>query len=133
MRFYKRAKEAQCSTNLPFIIVQTKEDCAIGHDAETINQNKARLKDFCLQHRLLWPPVRTSCMQSEVNDLPELNEYVYTVAADPNIAVGNAPLTWIRIFRRVNVVAIVSIAAIGLLQALVVGVIRYQKNRKSLS
>ncbi|CCW65368.1 unnamed protein product [Phytomonas sp. EM1] len=133
MRLYKRAIAAPCTANLPFIVVQTKTDRAAEHEDDTIKQSKSRLEAFCLEHRLLWPPVFTSCVQPENNDLPELNEYVYTVANDPNIAVGNAPLTWIRIFRRVNVVAIVSIATIGLLQALVMGVIRFQKNRKSSS
>ncbi|KAG5510979.1 hypothetical protein JKF63_06481 [Porcisia hertigi] len=119
MSFFERVCSTDACKRLPFVVVMTKSDAAhlvaVGSEAGAEN----RLRDFCLSHQLLWPPVITSSEQPDQSEAASLNEYMYAVASDPTLAVGQPPLTYVRILRRATFVAILTVAAAGVGQALV--------------
>ncbi|CAJ1017509.1 hypothetical protein, conserved [Leishmania shawi] len=119
MSLYKQVSATDACERLPFVVVMTKADAAqpvaVGKEAGA----GQRLKDFCLAHQLLWPPVVTSSEQPDQSEAASLNEYMYAVASDPALAVGQPPLTYVRILRRVTFVAIVAVAAAGVGQTLI--------------
>ncbi|KAG5486263.1 hypothetical protein LSCM1_07386 [Leishmania martiniquensis] len=116
--FEEVSATAACE-RLPFIVAMTKADAAQlvadGKEAKAAR----RLQDFCLAHQLLWPPVITSSEQPDQSEAASLNEYMYAVASDPTLAVGQPPLTFVRILRRATFLAIVAVTAAGIGQTLV--------------
>lgn len=76
------------------------------------------LAAFAKANRLLWPPVMTSALCPEESETASLNEYAHAVALNPALAVGKAPLTWVRLLRRGTFTAIVVVGTVGLLQKL---------------
>ncbi|EKF28078.1 hypothetical protein MOQ_008185 [Trypanosoma cruzi marinkellei] len=109
MRAYLEAKALplRCR-NLPFVVVMTKAEASASTEAPT-NESQV-MERFCREHQLLWPPVVTSVETPEESDVAALNEYMYAVAKEPEIAVGNAPLTPLRILRRVAIVTLFALA-----------------------
>ncbi|RNF13720.1 Ras like protein family, member T1 [Trypanosoma conorhini] len=109
MRAYLDAKASplRCR-NLPFVVVMTKAEASAS--AETPSEGAKAMERFCREHQLLWPPVVTSVEAPDESEIVALNEYMYAVAREPEIAVGNPPLTPLRILRRVAIVTIFTLA-----------------------
>lgn len=106
------------TAQLPFVVVLTKMDISTSSDPLDA-ESGSRLEKFCIGHQLLWPPVLTSAYRPEESEATALNEYIYTVAKDPDIAVGNRPLTFLRLCRRATFVGIVSVLAYGTTRSLI--------------
>lgn len=122
MDLYERTMRSNASARMPFVVVATKTDLdpCIGPATE-------RLEWFCRSRQLLWPAVATSATRHHDNDTAALHEYMYAVAVDPDMAVGPAPLTWVRTLRRATLTAIVAVSAVGLLQTAVTALIRRRR------
>ncbi|KAK7196615.1 hypothetical protein NESM_000600200 [Novymonas esmeraldas] len=125
---FERVSAMDTCGRLPFILVMTKADAAQrdarGKDAEAA----ARLQRFCLAHQLLWPPVVTSSELHDQSEAASLNDYMFAVASDPALAVGQPPITYVRLLRRATFLAIVAVAAAGVGQT-IVNVLRRRQQR----
>lgn len=119
MDLFEQVSGSVACGGLPFVMVMTKADAAQPAAAPADLEAGQRLQDFCLAHRLLWPPVITSSEQPDQSEAASLNEYMHAVAADPTLAVGQPPLTYVRLFRRATFVAIVAVVAAGIGQTIV--------------
>lgn len=121
--YVMRLFDAVCPTEgcerMPFVVVMTKADAVLPEAGPQAAEAGLRLQDYCLAHQLLWPPVITSSEQPDQSEATSLNEYMYAVACDPTLAVGQPPLTYVRIVRRATFVAIVAVAAAGVAQTLI--------------
>ncbi|RNF02291.1 Ras like protein family, member T1 [Trypanosoma rangeli] len=109
MRAYLDAKASplRCC-NLPFVVVMTKAEASTSPEA--LSEGSKTMEHFCREHQLLWPPVVTSVESPDKFEIVALNEYMYAVAKEPEIAVGNPPLTPMRILRRVAIVTFFTLA-----------------------
>lgn len=119
MSLFEQASTSDACERLPFVVVMTKADAAPPVAGGKETKAGQRLRNFCLAHQLLWPPVITSSEQPDQSEAASLNEYMYAVASDPALAVGQPPLTYVRILRRATFVAIIAVAAAGIGQTLV--------------
>ncbi|KAG5485297.1 hypothetical protein CUR178_06660 [Leishmania enriettii] len=119
MSLFEEVRSIAACERLPFVVVMTKADAVQSVPDSKEAKAVQRLKDFCLAHQLLWPPVITSSEQPDQSEAASLNEYMYAVASDPSLAVGQPPLTFVRILRRATFVAIIGVAAAGIGQTLV--------------
>ncbi|KEG09666.1 Ras like protein family, member T1 [Trypanosoma grayi] len=102
---------------LPFIVVMTKAESPATTD--TSAEASRLMEQFCRQHQLLWPPVVTSVENPEDSEVVTLNEYMHAVAKEPDIAVGNPPVTTVRMIRRAAIVAMVGIVVGGVVRFVV--------------
>lgn len=112
------ARHQKAFSRTPFIVVMTKADVNAAEDP-TVQAATNRLQQYCKANQLLWPPVMTSSEQPDQSEVASINEYMYGVSADPSLAIGNPPLTLVRILRRTTFVAILAIATAGIAQTLV--------------
>jgi hypothetical protein len=121
--YVMRLFDAVCATEgcerMPFVVVMTKADAVCPEVDGQASSAGAQLQDYCLAHQLLWPPVITSSEQPDQSEATSLNEYMYAVACDPTLAVGQPPLTYVRIMRRATVVAILAVVTAGVAQTLI--------------
>ncbi|KPA74223.1 putative mitochondrial hypothetical protein [Leptomonas pyrrhocoris] len=115
--------DAVCATEgcerMPFVVVMTKADAVRPEVDDQAAEAGTRLQNYCLAHQLLWPPVITSSEQPDQSEASSLNQYMYAVTSDPTLAVGQPPLTYVRIVRRATFVAILAVAVAGAAQTLV--------------
>lgn len=120
MRLFDEVCASEGCERMPFVVVMTKADAAQAEaEGDAAAVAGAQLQDYCLAHQLLWPPVITSSEQPDQSEASSLNEYMYAVACDPTLAVGQPPLTYVRIVRRATFVAILAVAAAGAAQTLI--------------
>ncbi|KAL7703734.1 hypothetical protein N2W54_004969 [Lotmaria passim] len=121
--YVMRLFDAVCATEgcerMPFVVVMTKADAVHAEVDGRAAEAGKQLQEYCLAHQLLWPPVITSSEQPDQSEATSLNEYMYAVARDPTLAVGQPPLTYVRIIRRATFAAIVAVAAAGAVQTLI--------------
>ncbi|KAG8348037.1 hypothetical protein ERJ75_000757000 [Trypanosoma vivax] len=93
--------------NLPFIVVMNKAEFSQETESEC-EEAKQMMQQFCKDNRLLWPPVATSVETPEETEIATLNEYMYAVAKEPEIAVASAPITPGRILKRIAIVTVLT-------------------------
>ncbi|SCU68935.1 uncharacterized protein TEOVI_000058100 [Trypanosoma equiperdum] len=119
MDAYVRATGSQQKChNLPFIVVATKAE--VSHEIEeNVAEAQLAMESFCRENQLLWPPVATSVENPEETEIATLNEYVYAVAKQPEIAVASPPITTIRILRRVAIVSFAAFVVGGITRFLI--------------
>ncbi|GET86125.1 hypothetical protein, conserved [Leishmania tarentolae] len=119
MSLFEQVSAREACERLPFIVVMTKADAVQRVTGAKETQTLQRLKDFCLAHQLLWPPVITSSEHPDQSEAASLNEYMYAVSSDPTLAIGQPPLTYVRILRRATLIAMIAIAAAGVGQTII--------------
>lgn len=127
MHLYSSVSQLGACPKMPFLLVMTKSDLldnendndGAGATGGAVGGNAAvtaTFTRFATANRLLWPPVMTSATRPEESEIAVLNEYMYTVARNPDLAVGKPPVTWVKLLRRGTFTAIVLVGSYGILQ-----------------
>lgn len=97
---------------MPFVIVGTKADLLVGNDFQLQETEDVKgLATFCLNERLLWPPMLFNSVASpSENAVPVdmMMEFLYHVVRDPDIAVACPKGTPLRTIRRAGLLTMLS-------------------------
>ncbi|EPY39170.1 Ras like protein family, member T1 [Angomonas deanei] len=113
MDLYAKVANLEFNKGLPFVVVTTKVGCAIPSPVQA-GDAVEQLESFCKSNLLLWPPVVADAQRVESSELNSLNEYIYTLAKDPELSVGLPPLSLVRLLRRATVVSIGVVVMVGI-------------------